>query len=196
MSPIVTLSVGQDSVQFHVHEDTLCSLPFFQAALHGHFKEATDKIISMPEDDPSKICALVEFLYTGNYTYIYDPLIVHVPDKSAIPAGDLEEGLYHVGVYVIASKYDCPALSEMAIKNFRVVATELSSVGTLRLWKAAYEAGLQLSLAEADFFQYRGGEGLVAWAKGLFREEKQEMEDTMEALPKLACDLLRTIMGE
>lgn len=195
MSPIVTLSAGPEKVQFHAHEDTLCQLSFFRAALQGQFKEASEKAIAMPEDDPSKVSALVEFLYTGNYTYTYDPSSVHVPAWSCIPVGDLDEGLYHVGVYVVASKYDCSGLSKMAVENFLAVANELDNINTLRLWKAAYSVGLQLSRRKQDFKMYRSGEGLVAWVKGLFREDCEEMEETMSACPKLACDLLRIASG-
>lgn len=191
MSPIATLYVGQERVQFHVHEDTLTKLAFFQAALQGKFKEALEKTIAMPEDDPSKISSLIEFLYTGNYTYTYDPRNVQPKDGSDTPVGDLAEGLYHLGVYVVASKYDSPKLSDMAVANFKAVATELNNINTLRLWKAAYAEDLQLPRAKQDFEQNCCGEGLDSWVKGLFEEHYEEMDETIFTCPQLARDLLR-----
>lgn len=191
MSPVATLSVGPKPVQFHAHEDTLCTLPFFQAALQGLFKEASEKAISMPEDDPSNVSALIEFLYTGNYTYTYDPTSITLSEGSTTPVGDLAEGLYHLGVYVVASKYDSSVLSEMAVKNFQAVAIELDNINALRLWKAAYAQDLCLSRCRKDFKNYSSGEGLVSWVKGLFREHEEEINETFAACPQLATDLLR-----
>lgn len=195
MNPIITLAVGDEGVKYHVHEDTLCKLPFFQAALQGQFKEASEKAIAMPEDDPSSVAALIEFLYTGNYTYSYDPTKVQIPEGSTIPAGDLTEGLYHIGVYTVASKYDCKELSNMAVKNFSVVAVGLDNEGAFRLWKVAYSDGLRLSQCKESFAKYDSGAGLISWAKSLFTKYGEEMEGTFDEFPQLAGDLLRVAIG-
>lgn len=196
MSPIATLYVGQERVKFYVYQDTLCKLPFFQAALRGNFREASEQVITMPEDDPSRVSALIEFLYTRNYTYPYDPETTPLRVGSITPIGDLTQGLFHVGVHVIASKYDCPPLVAIAMKNFTALATELASIDALRLWKAAYSEGLQIPGRRQDFVRYRSGRGLVSWVQGLFEENRQEMEKTMSEVPELSCDLLRIATGK
>lgn len=196
MSAIATLHVGAQRVQFHVHEDTLCQLPFFQAALHGKFKEASEKTISMPEDDPNYISALTEFLSTGNYTYPYDPSSVQPSEGSDTPVGDLTEGLFHLGVYMVASKYDCPGLSEIALGNFEAVANELDDLSTLRLWEAAYGDGLRLSRDRERYKRYHSGEGLVAWVRALYKAQDEEMDGTMVTCSQLASDLLRIATSE
>lgn len=189
MSPITTLYVGPNRVEFHAYEDSLCQLPFFQAALRGRFGEATEQVVTMPEDDPSHVSALIEFLYTGNYTCTYNPPIT--PLQGGFPVGNLAQGLFHIAIHVIASKYGCAELGAVAIRNFQPVVAELDSVGSLRLWQAAYAAGLRLPEQRAVFGGYCGGEGLVAWVKCLFGEYREEMERTMMEHPALACDLLR-----
>lgn len=191
MSPIVTLYVGQGRVEFHVHEDTLTKLPFFRAALQGQFREASKKAICMPDDDPSKITAMIEFLYTGNYTYAYDPTSVEQDEGSDAPVSNLAEGLYHLGVYVVASKYDSANLSERAVANFKSVANELDSINSLRLWQAAYAEDLQLPRSREEFIENYRREGLVSWVTGLFEENGAELEETISACPQLAIDLLR-----
>lgn len=191
MSPIATLYVGQERLKFHAYQDTLCKIPFFQAALRGKFKEASEQIITMPEDDPGRVSALIEFLYTGNYTYPYDPETTPLRGGSIAPVADLTEGLFHIGIHVIASKYDCPPLVAIAMKNFTAVVTDLVSIDALRLWKAAYSDGLQLPGRRQDFARYHSGNGLVSWVQGLFEENCQEMEKTMSEYPELSCDLLR-----
>lgn len=196
MSPIATLYVGQDRVKFHAYQDTLCKLPFFQAALRGNFKEASEQVITMPDDDPSRVSALIEFLYTGNYTYPYDPETTPLQVGSITPVGDLTEGLFHADIHVIASKYDCPLLVTIAMKNFTTVVTDLASIDALRLWKAAYSNGLQIPGRRQDFARYNSGGGLVSWVQGLFEENREEMEKAMSEFPELSCDLLRVATGK
>lgn len=131
MSPIATLYVG------HAHDDTLCEVPFFKAALYDEFKEASEKTIGMPDDDPSNVSASIEFLYVGNYTYVYDSSSIQSRERSNTPPEDLTEGLYPVGVYVVAFKDGCLGLSKMAAKNFEAVVNESDNINTIRLWKTA-----------------------------------------------------------
>lgn len=196
MNPIVTIYVGEERVKFHAHQDTLCQLQFFQAALLGRFKEAEEKVINMPEDDPSYISALIEFMYTGNYTYTYDPAGVQLYDGSAFPVGDLTEGMFHVGIYATASKYCCPGLVEIATKHFQVVVGELDCINALRLWKAAYSDGLQFPGLIKGFGQYSSREGLAAWVKELYEKHRDEMEKTISEFPILSSDLLRITTGD
>lgn len=191
MSPIITLHVGQEQLQFHVHEDTLSKLPFFRAALQGQFREASEKSITMPDDDPSGVSAMIQFLYVGNYTYAYDPASVQPPEGSETPVVDLAEGLYHLGVYVVASKYDSSKLSEMAVANFKSVANEIDTINTLRLWKAAYAEDLHLPRSKQEFAECCCGEGIVSWVTGLFEEHCEELDETIVDCPQLASDLLR-----
>lgn len=195
MSPIVTLYVGPERVEFRAYLDTVCQLPFFKAALHGNFKEASERVITMPEDGPSEVSALIEFLYTGNYTYTYDPESVHFREGSFTPVADLTEGLFHVGIHVIASKYDCKVLVGLALRNFTVVVTGLRSIDGLRLWKAAFSDGLKLPYSRQAFAGYCDGKGLVVWIQGLFDEHSKEMEKTMLEYPELSCELLRIATG-
>lgn len=191
MSSITTLYVGQARVEFHVHQDTLTKLQFFRAALQGQFKEGLENAISMPDDDPIHMSAMIEFLYMGHYTYAYDPTSVLPREGTDAPVGDLAEGLYHLGVYVVASKYDCPKLSELAVANFKSVANELDPISTLRFWKAAYAEDLHLPRTSEEFTENCRGEGLVPWVTGLFEQHCEELEETILTCPQLACDLLR-----
>lgn len=145
----------------------------------------------MPDDDPSQITAMIEFLYTGKYTYAYNPTKAQPQKGSDAPVADLAEGLYHLGVHVVASKYGASALSEMAVANFRSVANELDGINTLQLWKAAYAEDLRLPRSTAEFAQDCRGEGLVPWVTGLFEQHCEELEETISECPQLATDLLR-----
>lgn len=150
----------------------------------------------MPEDNERTVSAMIEFLYTGGYTYTFDPRNIEILTGSNSPVSTLAEGVYHVGVYALASKYDCQGLVKMAVNNFEAVASELDDISTLGLWKAAYSEGLQLPRRKQDFNQYSAGLGLGAWVKGLYNDYEDEMEEAMLACPQLASDLLRIATGD
>lgn len=188
MSPIITFSVGHDGIEFHAHEDTVLKLPDFATAVGSPDDQEWSNTITLPHDDPTAVSALLEYLYTGNYTYASST-------SPATPYGELDEGCYHIGVYVVAAKYRCSVLADIAARNVRAVATELDGVAGLRLWRVAYPAGLRLLEASEDLPMYGRGEGLVSWVKGLFKEAGREMEETVAQCPMLACDLLRISMG-
>ena len=96
---MATLEVGNEDsgiYNFHVHESILCELDFFKATLQGGFKEASTKLIKMPEDDPLFMACLVEFLYHGNY---------QEPVSSAQKGDDCKNAfmrkLFHARVFVL-----------------------------------------------------------------------------------------------
>lgn len=193
MSPTVTLLIGSDATVFHASQDILCRLPFFRAALQGEFREAADRRITMPEDEPQTVAALLEFLYTGSYTYPY-----HTPseatDESDGPAADLDEGAYHVGVYATAYKYGCTGLVEAALKAFMFVLGQLKGVDVLRLWKGAYAKDLLLKAVtgKEDVGAFRTG--LPTLLKEMYTAHPTEMERTSVDYPALLHDLLRLVV--
>lgn len=192
MSSTVTLVIGPDSATFHVPKDILCVLPFFRAALQGKFREASDNKISMPEDEPQNVAALIEFLYTGSYTYPFRPA-TEVEEEGS-PAADYEEGAYHVGVYSTADKYECMGLMDAALKAFIFVLGELKGVNLLRLWKAAYAKDLFLRAVQdkEEVWEFRNG--LAGLLKELYLSHPTEMERTTVDCPVLLHDLLRLVV--
>lgn len=116
---VATLEVGNKDSGiriFHVHESILCELDFFKAALKGGFKEASSKLIKMPEDDPIFMECFVEFLYGSNYQ---EP-IHSVPEGRELPLDYkylFMRGLYHARVVVLGEKYSFEELYNKAARN-------------------------------------------------------------------------------
>lgn len=191
MTPVIRLCIGEERVELHAHEDTLCKLPFFQAALQGTFRESQAKSIDLPEDELGAVSALIEYLYTGNYTYAYNCATTTEPEN---PPGTLEEGRYHVGVFVIASKYDCQGLGTMAENCFAVVLPQLDTINRLHLWRAAYVEGADMSKWRSMFRRCEKTQG-VAWVKDLVKNYAEELERTVAELPQLSVDLLWLATG-
>lgn len=212
MSPVVTLLVGEEGVEFHACESIVCNLPFFRSAFQGGFKEATEKRISMPEDEPEIVSALIEFLYNGNYTYAYDPRTTgrsgstagatdppartlkqsdRAVGKTIPPIGGLKEGAFHVRVYALASKYNYQPLIKAAVKSFIYILLQLKGVDVVRHWKTAYGNGLYLSDWESDEGLAGFKKGLGELLKDLYVVHRVEMDKTFAEYPALGTDFLR-----
>lgn len=88
-----------------------------------------------------------------------------------------------MAVFVIASKYDCQGLGEMAEKCFTAVLLQLDAIDTLRLWRAAYEEGGDMGGWRSRFREVEKARG-VAWVRDLVKDHAEE-------LPQLSVDLLR-----
>lgn len=186
MSPIVTLVVGADHVEFHACESILCNLPFFRAAFKGGFREAAKKKIKMPEDEPAIVSSLIEFLYNDIYTYAYDPRTTVPP-----PPGDLREGAFHIRVYAIATKYSCQPLAKTAVINFIRILLKLKGIDVVKHWKTAYEHGLFLSDWEDDEGLAGFKKGLAKLLKDLYVAHREEMDKVFAECPALGTDFLR-----
>ncbi|EDN97948.1 predicted protein [Sclerotinia sclerotiorum 1980 UF-70] len=63
----VTLYVGSKRKKYIVHKRILCDQSeFFNAGFNGGFKEATEGEMYLPEDDPTAVANLIEYLYRGS----------------------------------------------------------------------------------------------------------------------------------
>lgn len=189
ISPPITLRVGPAAVTLHVSEEILCRLPFFKAALTGNFRESTERSITMPEDTPEVMAALIEYLYNDVYTYTYDAEIT-----ANEPVSDRKQGEFHVALYAVASKYDCQPLVDAAVRNFMTVLEALGDADCLSLWKAAYANDLPISrwgIAEAGCGFVKG---LPKQLENLYELNLEEVMRVFEEYPALATDVLRVLV--
>lgn len=149
----------------------------------------------MPEDDPTMVSALIEYLYTGNYTYPYVAANTQLREELGTPVATLTEGQYHVGIFITASKYDCQGLMAMAAVNFEAVFADLDGIDSLRLWTATYGQAPGLQTLRNAFEIWRSEKALASWVKELFKKHRGEMNKTIKEFPELASDLLRLSTG-
>lgn len=174
MSPVITLRIGRDMTEFHVYKVILCRLPFFRAVLQGGLNRASGEAIPMRDDRPDAIGALVEFLYTGTYTYPFDPYAT--PHAADIPVSDISGASFHIAIYAVACKYECAALVQGALKNFGNVLKRLRGLDVIEVWKVAYQEGLYLSQFEADDDLSSFVDRLPKLVGELYRTNRKEME--------------------
>ena len=129
---MVTLEVGSEDsgiYKLYVHESILHKLDFFKAALEGGFKEASTKIIKMPEDDPVLMTSFVEFLYSGDYQ-VQAAALTELKDDGAHLKKLFTQKLYHARVLALAEKYTLEGLCNRAGSYMRLLHTNLEANAT------------------------------------------------------------------
>lgn len=183
MTPMVTLRVGQERARLYAHEDTLSKLAFFKAALESSPKGAPEKIISMPDDDPAQISALIEYLYANDYKYDKSAYVHREPQLKDQSVG-LTEALFHIGMRTVARKYHCLTLQAKALECIGAVYPGLSDIEKLRYWNAAYPGSMCISLRSSST-------AISTWVDRLFLNHTVELRKILSGNPKLAFDLLR-----
>jgi hypothetical protein len=73
----IQVAVGEgDQLQtFDVHEDIITARsPFFKKAMSGDWKEAQDRLVKLPDDNPAIFQLYVHLLYTNMLAVVPDPL--------------------------------------------------------------------------------------------------------------------------
>ncbi|KAL9006527.1 MAG: hypothetical protein Q9188_000687 [Gyalolechia gomerana] len=98
-SPIFIVSArdGPNNKKYAVHEDILKQSKVLARMCDGDFKEAYERRIVLPEDDPIDVGILVEYLYTRKFWVHGNPQIGASKQESATRLAHL---------YIFADKYD------------------------------------------------------------------------------------------
>lgn len=196
MSPIITPFVGDNRTRYHAHEDVLCKLPFFKAALHGSFQEAHEKTIRMPEDDPEAVAALIKWLDCGTYEFDGNRL-----QKSTLKARkapkrqgwELLKCLFHLEVLVVASKYDSQDLLACARQEYFKTQDKMFPVELLQLWRAYFTTSLDES--QALGVPQLGAPHFRKHVSFLLDANRAELTCTIAEFPSLGVSLLEACVG-
>lgn len=191
---MVALCVGPAGKTFFVPETTLRELPFFRAAFSGLFAEGGLRALTLLEDDPAAVSALLEFLTTGVYTYTF-----HADATSTlVPAAGHEEGGFHSAVYVVAQKYECAPLAATAMQNLCKVMKDVSGLEVVRVWIAAYESGVRVleTGVVGDGYIDRLDAKVLRTVKEMLDEDEGEIDRAVREVPDFGKDLLKITVRE
>lgn len=163
--------VGPEKKRFEIHKGLVCSRSeFFKAAFTGNFKESTDGILTLPEDDPAPFKHFVHWLYTGSLRGLYYPESVHPTLKELtdkVRAEVLSQKLLHaeelrrtnphrelwehanyrdlpfaslISMYILADKLQIPRLKDASITALIEVYGMSSTVSRAPEGKALWTA--------------------------------------------------------
>ncbi|KAL8922448.1 MAG: hypothetical protein Q9208_005170 [Pyrenodesmia sp. 3 TL-2023] len=107
-SSIFIVTAGTNHEQYAVHEDILKQSKVLGRMCDGNFKEAHERRITLPDDDPIDIGILVEYLYMKTFW------------TSGNPDGDAskqDSAVRLAHLYLLADKYDLESMKDVITKK-------------------------------------------------------------------------------
>ncbi|KAL8960091.1 MAG: hypothetical protein Q9183_005523, partial [Haloplaca sp. 2 TL-2023] len=126
-SPIVTINVGKQEKTMTAHIEHLAQSPVFQTMLDSksRFKEAATLHVSLPDEDPIVIKAMLQYLYSGDFRDITNHdstsgIVKNADDMDGDDAQDqrrAETALFLAKMYVAAEKFHLPDLKALVIEK-------------------------------------------------------------------------------
>ncbi|PSN64734.1 hypothetical protein BS50DRAFT_529203 [Corynespora cassiicola Philippines] len=102
-TPAIKIIVGDgdDQSEFFVHQGIICDRSeFFRRALNGNWAESTDRVVRLPEDNPSIFSLYHGFLYTKSLPILPERISNDEKESEAIA----EQYLALCELYVLAEK--------------------------------------------------------------------------------------------
>ena len=94
---MVTLYVGKDKIEFHLHEDALFDAsPVFRKAFTSDFQEASKRTMDLPEDDAGSFDHLIKCIYSKSFDM----------DLFEDATSDSEREVQAAQLFALAEKYD------------------------------------------------------------------------------------------
>ncbi|KAL8712550.1 MAG: hypothetical protein Q9225_006919 [Loekoesia sp. 1 TL-2023] len=182
-SPIFIVSTGDglSHKQYAVHEDILKHSTVLGRMCDGHFKEAHERHIVLPEDDPTDVGILVEYLYTRDFWVNGNPQANVSKQESAIK-------LAHV--YLLADKYNLDGMKVVTTKKI----AGYTNIAAVDDWLAVAEI-IYAATPESDYVYPKFLRSLVGY---FMDSERSKGKGCMDALQKgivkgerLAVDIYR-----
>ncbi|KAK5674684.1 hypothetical protein LTS10_012685 [Elasticomyces elasticus] len=115
-----------------VHKVIVCAQsPVLAKACEGGFKEAEEGLITLHEEDPRVVEAMLQFIYTLDFDDSYH----NVVEMPAI--------VFNVNVHIAADKYDIPALRKLTASKFHAYAlTKWDTAGFAEAAALVFNAGI------------------------------------------------------
>ncbi|KAL8803441.1 MAG: hypothetical protein Q9200_006212 [Gallowayella weberi] len=107
-SQIFTILVGPQEQKFTAHASFLSQSPVLDRMCHGHFEESRTFTIRLPEDDPKVIKAMIQYLYTGDFTN-------YGLQHDALGISPTRAGFQLVDLYKVAEKYQLQELKTLLL---------------------------------------------------------------------------------
>lgn len=148
----LTLSCG--GKDYKLHKSIVCPRSdFFAAACRGHFKEAREGSISLPEDDARIVDLMIYYFYHLDYRVC---MVSHGTECDRDLVGHKEvlgwELPIHVRAYAMAEKYGVVGLKAVALRKFEDAVKGVSWHHShfVRAAREAYESTVETDRALRD----------------------------------------------
>ncbi|KAK5165458.1 uncharacterized protein LTR77_008987 [Saxophila tyrrhenica] len=112
------LTVRCGGREWSVHRFVLCTQSkYFERAVEGGFKESTEKLIELQEDDPKIVGLMLSWFYNRYYP-------ADSAQSDTTPDDYLSEAQVHARVFALGEKHLLYGLMDKAVDGFRVEINE------------------------------------------------------------------------
>ncbi|KAH7012085.1 uncharacterized protein B0I36DRAFT_299993 [Microdochium trichocladiopsis] len=113
------LTIASTTKEYAVHRAIICTRSeFFAGWCRSRFKEVDAGILSLPDDDPSVVDAMIRYFYHLDYD---------VPVKRPQGQGDTRL-LFNAKMYTLADKYLIHGLKDLAVSKFKSASSKHETV--------------------------------------------------------------------
>ncbi|KAK5740481.1 hypothetical protein LTR17_004518 [Elasticomyces elasticus] len=111
------LIIKCDDRQWRVHRLIVCAQsPFFVKACAGLFKEASEGVITLKEDKPSVVDAMINYFYTFDYNSERNN---GNSERNNGGTNEMSALAFDLHVLLLADKYDIPDLARLTTTKFK-----------------------------------------------------------------------------
>ncbi|KXH69607.1 BTB/POZ domain-containing protein [Colletotrichum salicis] len=180
------LTICSTTKEYHVHRAIVCPRSeFLDAACRNSFKEASDGVISLLDDESCVVDMMLQYFYRLDYQHSIDTEHLARPSEQSQDDGaESSDLLLHAKVYGIAEKYVVSGLKGLALSKFESAA--LNHWGTSDFLEAINEA--YTSTLETD----RGLRDVILKVFSKHKEllDRDEVKTLLRGIGSLAYDLV------
>jgi hypothetical protein len=191
-APLVTIHAGPEAVSFSVHKHVLVRADFFAKCLaEGRFSEAASNTISLPEESPRNMAAILRFLYTGMVSGDDDDigLVYHwgvyedrCQDRKVLSAKIANL----IDLYVVADRYCIQAMCDKSLTFIEEIVQHWG-VGWPDL-KKAKDVGMHGSPLWHLLL-----DGLTTKNDWVFHDIRHMLEDGLKTCPDVCVEIMETL---
>lgn len=176
----VLLVVGEKTTNFYVHAHKLSEVStFFKAALESGFKEAGERVITLPEDRVHIIDCFVQWVYHQKIAMLEDVDLKVIDERRTSTT-------LSCNLYIFAEKYDIPELKRYAIINLFKLIGKYRPPAQFRVkkWYEQTSATSGLRRLVVDWYFWKATSEYLA---------SEECHETLIQNPEFSADLVRCL---
>ena len=181
---MVTIYVGKDRIEFHLHEDTLFDAsPVFRKAFSSDFQEGSKRTMDLPEDDAGSFDHLIKCIYSESFDM----------DMFKDAASDSEREVQAAQLFAIAEKYDV----ETVMLNIGIGLFAHARANRYKMiqWTRKYIPPERRAVEIAQEYTSRDSilrKVFIDWFSMCDVCEDTDMRDWLQTVPEFASDLVVT----
>lgn len=173
--------MGPEKAKHYVHSHKLCEESgFFRAAIKSGFKECSEQVIDLPEENAADVDDFIDWLYREKLPELSAEALKDLESHDSYPYEDVDRLCCQ---FIFADKYDVPRLEECVLQDLVKLANTCRAPSADMIARYYQETGQASTLRRllCDWYTLRVGQ---KW----FGDEVHQQRFSQN--PEWAADLL------